>query len=177
MAFTPWDWDRISYSYECRTSSSRVPLDSCNDTSFRLGTTRLFVRTLRAPTTAQRQKGNGATVSSKDVYHGGGVSERPLLATGAQNFATRSHAPGTPARYLNWGPFCHGNVGSPLCLALLSWNPCQNPTIGRSSSHLINNPPTMSTPSGSQLINDPWEASQCRCPLHDPRQLSKEFLI
>lgn len=41
-------------------------------------------------------------------------------------------------------------------------NPCQGPTIDRSSSHLINNPPTMSTHSDSQLINDRSRASQRR---------------
>lgn len=52
---------------------------------------------------------------------------------------------------------------TPFSLSLyLSPNSRQESTIGCSSSHLINNPPTMSTPSGSHLINDPRRASQCR---------------
>ena len=60
-------------------------------------------------------------------------------------------------------------VSLALVLGPSRGNPCQGPTIGRSSSHLINNPPTMSTPSDSQLINDRRAASQCRrWPLRDP---------
>ena len=60
-------------------------------------------------------------------------------------------------------------VSLALVLGPSRGNPCQGPTIGRSSSHLINNPPTMSTPSDSQLINDRRTASQCRrWPLRDP---------
>lgn len=43
-------------------------------------------------------------------------------------------------------------------------NSSQKSTIGSSSSHLINNPPTMSSLSGSQLINNLRRASQCRQP-------------
>lgn len=55
------------------------------------------------------------------------------------------------------------SLNSPCSLCLsASPNSRQESTIGCSSSHLINNPPTMSTPSGSHLINDLRRASQCR---------------
>ena len=78
-------------------------------------------------------------------------------------------------------------VSLALVLGPSRGNSCQGPTIGRSSSHLINNPPTMSTPSDSQLINDrgialPMMAVAPRTTrgsrvIHDPRSISPPIFL